>query len=203
MKKTFVMLVMAFVLSVASSAWGFYIYYDGAEEGTVGEEYSAAIRYADWYGIAYTTNWSYTGDFPPGLKFDDEGLGPVFITGIPTKAGSYTFSVTLVNDYYPLHRQESTKQFTINIKDSDSNNTGNNTGNNGTGNTGNNTGNNNNGDTGTGNNTGNNNNGEANNGNGNGGSLGSSGGGGGCNSSIGIIGLMLLGIALRRKISQH
>ena len=108
-------LVVAFVLAIVSCSWALYIYSNNMEDGKVGEEYHASINFDDYYGLFYTTNWSYTGDFPPGLKFDDEGLGPVIISGTPTKAGSYTFSVTLINDYYPGHTQMTTKSFTINI----------------------------------------------------------------------------------------
>lgn len=59
--------------------------------GTVGTSYSETLK-AELTGAELPATWSYTGTLPPGLTLSTSGA----ISGIPTVAGEYTFTVTAV-----------------------------------------------------------------------------------------------------------
>lgn len=59
--------------------------------GTVGTSYSETLK-AELTGAELPATWSYTGTLPPGLTLSTSGT----ISGIPTAAGEYTFTVTAV-----------------------------------------------------------------------------------------------------------
>ena len=188
MKKTFILLVVALVLSMSSSAWGVNTYYQSAGRFSlppieVNPRFSDAGIGADYNSTATASgdvgpySWTFvSGNIPPGLDFvGDMTSKSITLAGKPTKAGKYEFRMTLKTANY-----ERDFTFTIRIYQRDKwldelerlNN-----------------------------NLENNDNSEASNGNENGGNLGSSGGGG-CETGLGIIGLMFLGIASLHKVKH-
>jgi hypothetical protein len=60
-------------------------------DGTVGDPYTWTAT----AGPASTYTWTSTGTLPPGLSFDAGGT----LSGTPTQAGTYTFSVTATDIY--------------------------------------------------------------------------------------------------------
>jgi len=74
--------------------------------GTVGKQYSQQLEAADYaeWGIA-------SGSLPPGLHLSDYGYSSItYISGTPTKAGTYNFTVKTINV-----TSSDTKQFSITI----------------------------------------------------------------------------------------
>lgn len=78
---------------------------ESLSNGTVGKSYSETLR-AELTGAELPATWSYTGTLPPGLTLNTSGT----ITGTPTKAGEYTFTVKAVFGAF-----EGTKDFTVKI----------------------------------------------------------------------------------------
>ena len=95
MKKSFIVLVVAFVLSVASSAWAIYLDLHWNTEGMVGTSYSGFRVSAHDYTNRFV-NWSLSGgSLPPGLSLKPlSGTNILEIKGTPRKAGNYSFSIT-------------------------------------------------------------------------------------------------------------
>jgi hypothetical protein len=60
-------------------------------DGQVGVAYSSALTAA---GIAGGATWTVSGELPDGLTLDENVL-----TGTPTLAGTFKFTVTLVDTY--------------------------------------------------------------------------------------------------------
>ena len=61
------------------------------QAGTVGKSYSETLK-AELTGAELPATWSNTGTLPPGLILSTSGV----ISGIPSQAGEYTFTVTAV-----------------------------------------------------------------------------------------------------------
>ena len=182
MKKTFIVLVVAFVLSVASSAWGIYISELYNWSGKVGEAYDGfclSARNTDSKTKFVFVNWSISGgQLPPGLYLSPSLTGSMLdIKGTPRQAGVYNFSIT-ADDLSNI----ATSSFTITIEEDFNFDTEDNSG----------------GGEAPGNNTGGNDNGNTGNNNENNGkTIGHSGGG--CDSSLGFVGLIVIGAGLIRK----
>ncbi len=73
--------------------------------GTVGKSYSETLK-AELTGAELPASWSCTGTLPLGLTLNTSGT----ITGTPTQAGEYTFTVKAVFGAF-----EGTKSFTLKI----------------------------------------------------------------------------------------
>lgn len=73
--------------------------------GTVNKSYAETLK-AELTGAELPATWSYTGTLPPGLTLNTSGT----ITGTPTKAGEYTFTVKAVFGAF-----EGAKSFTVKI----------------------------------------------------------------------------------------
>ncbi len=124
MKKSFIVLVVAFVLSVASSAWGIYldIYSYQAKVG-VQNNHVATIQVEGWESFNLLTmkiNYSITGALPPGLRLDQTGNWTyASIGGTPTKAGVYDFTViaTVRDTKNPLVYDYASSPCTITVID--------------------------------------------------------------------------------------
>lgn len=74
--------------------------------GTVNKSYAETLK-AELTGAELPATWSYTGTLPPGLTLNTNGT----ISGTPTQAGEFTFTVTAIFDILA-----GTKTFTVKIK---------------------------------------------------------------------------------------
>jgi hypothetical protein len=79
--------------------------------GRVGQQY---YDYISGYGGLPAYAWSKSGNFPPGLNFTSDD-GQATITGYPTLAGTYTFTVSVYDSSSPT--QVDTETFTIYVSD--------------------------------------------------------------------------------------
>ena len=171
MKKTFILLVVALVLSMSSSAWGIYldIWSTEAKVGVYDDNVaSISLKgYESYSLLTMKVNYSIIGALPPGLKLEGSDYTFEWIGGTPKKAGVYDFTVTATvkDTKNPLVYDYAEAPCTITIVEADSSETTEKTTNNNDGN------------------------------------LGSSGGGG-CETGLGIIGLMFLGIASLHKVKH-
>ena len=78
---------------------------ESLSSGTVNKSYAETLK-AELTGAELPASWSYTGTLPPGLTLNTSGT----ITGTPTQAGEYTFTVKAVFGAF-----EGTKSFTLKI----------------------------------------------------------------------------------------
>ena len=78
---------------------------ESLSSGTVNKSYAETLK-AELTGAELPASWSYTGTLPPGLTLNTSGT----ITGTPTKAGEYTFTVKAVFGAF-----EGAKSFTVKI----------------------------------------------------------------------------------------
>ncbi len=81
-------------------------------DGMEGQVYNVNITGSGGIG---TYNWADSGNLPPGLSLGATGTPATTISGIPTAAGSYNFTITLTDDIGNL----AVKDFTIDINMSD------------------------------------------------------------------------------------
>ncbi len=188
MKKFFVVLIVTCVLSVAFCAWGMslrtYIL-----DGKVGESYIASILPMDWAWLAPATiSYSIRGTLPPGLKLSDSTGYSTNIEGTPTEAGEWSFTVTATARSQLSSVSDSASEYcTIKITGSGSGSESGSSGGSG-------------GSSESGGSSGDSGSSDGNSGDSGDSKGGLSGGsGGGCDSGIGIMGLILLGAGLVRK----
>ncbi len=76
--------------------------------GTTGESYSATISATSGFGKTLT--WTYSGELPDGLSLNSESGE---ISGTPTVAGTFNFTITVSDTYYSTSRA-----FTLTIESS-------------------------------------------------------------------------------------
>ena len=109
MKKVIVLILAVLMAGVCSCAWAVMI--NGTvHDAHVGDLYSElfsptgyVIDYGSAYGVIYLS-WSSSGSVPPGLEFRESGRGLLYwLEGYPTKAGEYTFYVS-VRDWNDSNR---------------------------------------------------------------------------------------------------
>lgn len=87
-----------------------YLTTDSLPEGTLNSNYNAQIK-SSGNPTAYNKFTIISGNLPDGLVLNEDGN----ITGIPTKLGSYKFTVQTENEKIP--DQTDSKEYTINIKE--------------------------------------------------------------------------------------
>lgn len=76
--------------------------------GTVGVVYSASVQAANG---CYPYVWKITGALPPGIASTSTTTSPLVISGTPTSAGNYSFSISVTG----CGKHVSTRSYTIAI----------------------------------------------------------------------------------------
>ena len=118
MKKSLVVCMTAFLFTIMLASYAFASSIIGSlPDGKVGEFYSPLLAELKYDGMFGSKTWSIaSGSLPPGLKFLSTNLVATSLTGTPTRAGTYTFTVMVsVRNIDSRRTDRATKEFTITI----------------------------------------------------------------------------------------
>ncbi|ROL62232.1 hypothetical protein D9V86_01750 [Bacteroidetes/Chlorobi group bacterium ChocPot_Mid] len=115
-KNAMIFSLLFIILSCAEDCKFNSISTESLPDGTVGTEYYFRIELETSCSAPYRKIEVKNGDLPPGITLDTSGE----FTGIPTQAGTYTFTITArvcfgSNGFEYIDCRDKTKEFTIKI----------------------------------------------------------------------------------------
>lgn len=116
LKKAMIFSLLFIALSCAEDCKFNSIITESLPDGTVGNEYYYQIELETSCSAPYRKIEVKSGDLPPGITLETSGE----FKGIPTQAGTYTFSITArvcfgSNAFEYIDCKDRTKEFTIKI----------------------------------------------------------------------------------------